>query len=482
MNPTPGLRPLAWALLGIVATILAANRWGVPALVWVAPAPFLVLAARVTGGRGWAWLGLATLIAMTGAIAKIVTPPISPWMMPIFALPMAVGSMVALALWRLSRDRAGPVAALYAWPALTALSDWSGYAHSPLSAWTTSANGLVGDDVLMQVAALGGLGLVGALVAWVPALLATWALRAPGLDLAPHAGLLVAGLVATGLHGAVRLDQGLDTGPTVRVAAVVTDVGIGSGGALPDDATLAANDDALFARSEAAVARGARLIAWNEAASLLHPAGEPALLARGADFARTHGVDLVLAYAVLVSASPLSLRNEYAWFGADGAELQRYAKHHPVPGEPSIRGETPLGALVRPWGTAGGAICFDWDFPSTARGYAALGAGLVVVPSSDWRGIDPLHTEMARVRAIEAGLSVLRPVRDATSAAFDAYGRTRGWMPADDVDGVLVVDLPTRPVPTPYARFGDTPVITCALLVLGGVAAMGWRRRGSPLR
>lgn len=66
-----------------------------------------------------------------------------------------------------------------------------------------------------------------------------------------------------------------------------------------------------------------------------------------------------------------------------------YQKHHPVPGEPSIRGTEPLRVLARPYGRVGGAICYDYDFPALAREHARLGADLVVVPSSDWRGIDP---------------------------------------------------------------------------------------------
>lgn len=125
---------IRWTALGVILTALAANRAGIPALVWVAPTPFLVVAARVTGARGWLGLGAALAVAMGLATAKIVTDPVSPVMVPLFALPMAFAALGSLALWRLARDRAGAVAALYAWPALTALTDWLGYAHSDLSA------------------------------------------------------------------------------------------------------------------------------------------------------------------------------------------------------------------------------------------------------------------------------------------------------------------------------------------------------------
>lgn len=144
----------------------------------------------------------------------------------------------------------------------------------------------------------------------------------------------------------------------------------------------------------------------------------------------------------------------------------------------SIFGTAPLVAHDHPWGRAAGAICYDYDFPAMARAHARLGAGLVVVPASDWRGIDPYHTQLARIGAISGGFSLVRSVRWATSAAFDAYGRTRATMDgfaADDL--VMLATVPVTPVATVYARLGDTPVVTLCLTVL---AAIGWRSRRRP--
>jgi apolipoprotein N-acyltransferase len=75
-------------------------------------------------------------------------------------------------------------------------------------------------------------------------------------------------------------------------------------------------------------------------------------------------------------------------------------------------------------------LCADGS--EEGRWHARQGAELVVLPSSDWRGIDPAHTLMTRVRAIEGGFSLVRSARWAASGAFDARGRVRGWMPATE--------------------------------------------------
>jgi len=115
-----------------------------------------------------------------------------------------------------------------------------------------------------------------------------------------------------------------------------------------------------------------------------------------------------------------------------------------------------------------------------ARDQGKKGAGIAVVPSSDWFGIDPFHTRMTRIRAIEGGFSVIRPVRWATSEAYDAFGRIRGSMPYNEGNRVMIVDIPTYPVKTLYAQWGDWPVTIAGvfiILVLLSLFKMPQRRK-----
>jgi len=114
-----------------------------------------------------------------------------------------------------------------------------------------------------------------------------------------------------------------------------------------------------------------------------------------------HGVRPLNNPRVSEESAPAAGRLRVEEYGVEPeALIAEYGPSVPVPGEPSIRGEGPLRILDRPYGKVGGAICYDYDFPAIAREHARGGADLVVVPSSDWRGIDPVHTFMARVRAV----------------------------------------------------------------------------------
>jgi apolipoprotein N-acyltransferase len=128
-------------------------------------------------------------------------------------------------------------------------------------------------------------------------------------------------------------------------------------------------------------------------------------------------------------------------------------------------------------GRVSGAICYDYDFPRLGLEHAALDVDLVALPSSDWRGIDPIHTEMAAVRAIEGGHSVVRSTRFGLSAGIDPYGRMRGTLSHfDGTERVLVTSLPRHGVRTVYGAIGDMFPISCVVFGLGALL-VAWIRR-----
>ncbi len=465
------LGPRALLLSGALLTVLSANRWSIPELAWVSSAPWLAHAALYRSRRDRAWLALTVFVAITISTAKVISPPIPYAMALAFSPPAALSAMVTLALWSLSVRKLGWARSVLVLAAIATAGDWLTFTGSPLGTWNMAVNTQLDNLALLQSLALGG----PSLLSWLFAVtngVAALALGAPTTvsRRAPLLATMAIVLAAYG-YGLARLEHS-QGGPVLRAAAVRTDVGPSPAG-MPSAHVLARNEDELFARSLTAAQRGAELIVWNEAATIVTPAHEADLLARGRQFAREHRVELVLAYAVLLSQSPVRFDNQYRWFSTDGVEVERYRKHHPVPGEGSIEGTEPLATHAHRYGTAAGAICYDFDFPALGRALAAKGAGVVVVPSSDWAGVDPAHGLVARTRAIEGGFSVVRPVRWATSYGFDAYGRVLAALPARDAtEHVLLVDVHTAPVRTPYARFGDWPVLASLALALFGAAVL----------
>ena len=447
--------PLTLLVSGAVLTFFAFMRFGIGELGWIVFAPLLVFVIRHASAKRHMTLLATLLLAWLATVSKIVTSEI-PWApAPMYAVPIASSYFIALTVAGLAFRRLGPRWGVYTFAATALVLGWIQYSFTGGASWGILAHTQANNLPLIQVVSLTGLGGLTFLVALGSGLAAaawTFGAKAVRADVVVFAALLAAAM----LYGEVRLATP-PPGPPLLVGAVVSPVtheDFYAAASNPDSAR--ARDGELFARSGRAVDRGAAVVVWNEVGTVVSVASEAALVSRGQAFAKDRGVLLMMAYAVVDSTAPLHYRNKYRLYLADGSLGDEYVKRHPVPGDPHDAG----GAHARVASTSGirvtGAICYDYSFPEIARDNASDGADIALVPSSDWRGIDPLHGRMALMNAVAVGLAMVRPVRAATSIASDQYGRLLGSLAWDgNNDGVMVVEVPGRRVPTLYARTGE---------------------------
>lgn len=193
-------------------------------------------------------------------------------------------------------------------------------------------------------------------------------------------------------------------------------------------------------------------------------------------------------------------RNALAHLGPDGALLAIYDKHHLVPfGE-----YTPAGDLLRRIGLRGLAevlpggytpgpgpvtwdlgpalgrvfpmICYEAIFPGYVRQVAERPDWLAHVTNDAWFGTFSgpwQHLALARLRAAEQGLPVLRAANTGISAVIDARGRVLSALPLDTA-GALDAALPPALPPTLYSRTGPWPALALAAIV--ALWPVTWRR------
>ena len=129
------------------------------------------------------------------------------------------------------------------------------------------------------------------------------------------------------------------------------------------------------------------------------------------------------------------------------------------------------------------AICYE-DAYASEQLYALPDATILINVSNDaWFGdsIAPhQHLEIARMRAMEAGRPVVRATNTGLSTFIAANGMLGGAVP-QFIAGSVTEDIMPRQGLTPYARFGNLPVIA---LVLTAIGWFGWRdysRRGKSI-
>lgn len=185
-----------------------------------------------------------------------------------------------------------------------------------------------------------------------------------------------------------------------------------------------------------------------------------------------------------------------------GSERARYDKHHLVPfGEYipfgdlaySWFGITAFAAQVGATYSAGSGpavldlgefgkvlplICYEAVFPREVNSAPERADWMLQITNDAWFGVrtGPFqHFAQARLRAVEQGLPLVRVANTGVTAVVDARGRVIDQLPFGTM-GSLDTRIPGALPPTPYARFGDGPV----LLLLAGLALLALRRRALP--
>jgi apolipoprotein N-acyltransferase len=161
-----------------------------------------------------------------------------------------------------------------------------------------------------------------------------------------------------------------------------------------------------------------------------------------------------------------------------GAVAWAGLKAIPVPGTEaslSARDEGKIRMIETDYGRLSSVICFDMDFPGLLHQAGRLQTDIMLVPSNDWREIDPWHTEMARFRAIEQGFNMVRQTSNGLSLATDTRGRALSRMDHFATgDRVMVAQVPTRGVTTIYSKIGDLFAWLC-IITLPGLIVRGQR-------
>ncbi len=470
--------PWLWLLLGMVLVPAAHLRGGIGLLGWIAPVPFLRYLRLRRGLRARLLLFAALAGAWSLAFLKIADP------FPVAAIPIwGIGLALFQFLPYLAHDtlarRLSPGFATLVFPAGLAIAEWIQHALTPFGSWAATAYTQLDDLPLLQLLSVTGMAGVAFLVGWVSSI--ADAMLADPRALQRTAIIAIVTLVAVHVGGGARLAATSgSTRPTTLVAAVHTDATT-AGLPMPELAETAAWDRALAARTERAAAAGARLVVWPEVATLVRPEHEARWVHDVAALAARADVDVVAGYLVPLSLEPVRYENKYVFARADGTIDHTYHKHHPVPGEPAEPGAGAPQPIATAYGTVSGAICYDYDFPSSGR--ARAGVDIVALPSSDWRAIDPIHTHMAAMRAIESGHSIVRSTRFGLSAGIDPEGRLRGSLShfdrandGDPADGILLVSLPRRGTTTLYAMLGEWFVALLAAGLGTAVATLVRRR------
>jgi len=126
----------------------------------------------------------------------------------------------------------------------------------------------------------------------------------------------------------------------------------------------------------------------------------------------------------------------------------------------------------------GVSICYEDVFAREVNRALPKARFLVNVSNDAWFG-DSLaphqHMQIARMRALETGRTLVRATNTGVSAVADHRGRITARSPQFETD-VLVADVTPRRGTTPYLRIGDAGVLGMLVVAFAAVLVVAHRR------
>jgi apolipoprotein N-acyltransferase len=241
-------------------------------------------------------------------------------------------------------------------------------------------------------------------------------------------------------------------------------------------------EDSLLALTRTEARAGAKIVAWSEALTFILKEDEDRLLAKAKLLCKENKIHLLVTMAAFlpgkVEMGKKFIENKAVLINPEGVVESVLFKNKPVPVvDPSIAGDGIIPVVKTTHGNLATSICYDADFPDLMRQAGKKGADVLLLPSGDWKEIAPYHAQMAMMRGIENGFSLVRPVSGATSVMTDPYGRVRGIKKFDDEGSkVLIAYVPVKGVKTFYPIIGDIVVYMCGIAFIA-LAVFAFRNK-----
>ena len=360
--------------------------------------------------------------------------------------------------------------------------------------WNLTGYAWGASDALVQFASVvgvHGLGLTGLIIAASPATLADVPPASPGLKRwATVTGSIIL-LLAIGIWGQARLMQN----PTAYVSGVNLRL---VQPAIEQKDKWRREFRHIFLEQYLQMSTQGQnqpsLLIWPETAI-------PYFLDRDPEIRRTLG-HILAPGSLLITGVPrthaaprkpgarFEVWNSIQALNAQGGIVATYDKHHLVPFGEYVPLRSVLGLLgierlaagrgdflpgpgpqtmtLPGYPTVGPQICYEAIFPGDVVSKAQRPGWMLNVTNDAWFGVSAgpwQHFAIARMRAIEEGLPLVRSANSGISAIFDPYGRVTGQLGLG-VSGILDGQLPRALKQAPlFARYGNIGLLVLLLFV-----------------
>ncbi len=451
--------------------------------IWISSALLLFLVRKYSTFKGFLFAWLLLSIAWSFQFYGMVPVP------PLFYIAIVlvyglIGSIPYLLDLLLSKNHSSFIQTLI-FPCSWAIIDYLTQ-YTPYGSWGHAAYSQHSQIVMLQSISLFGMSYITFLIGWF-ASISNWAFHHNIEWKKIRKGVAIYGalLVLTFSFGSIRMTFFEPDSETVRIASISSNKiqNLQTDTALLERffANQLTEEDLenisleshnvnmdLIERSIKEAVAGAKIIFWGEANGTTIKQNEVKWFEKASEISKEHNIYLGTSLGTLDPSSKQPLENKIALFDPNGKKTIDYWKAIPVPGgEAAISATkgTEIQSTETPYGKIAAVICFDMDFPQHLS--QASNVDILLVPSNDWKAIDPWHTHMSRFRAIEQGFNMVRHTSLGLSVGVDYTGRVISEMDHyKNKEKILITILPTKGVRTLYSIIGDMFPLLCFVLIV----------------
>jgi len=483
-----------WLLLATSLTLFVVGEWAMPIVAWLIPL-FALRFLRTT--PSWRSVGLFWLLGIPFlhvTLNGIV--PIPGIGFTIFVIILVSFGLIPYLVDRWLTPRLPGLIGTLVFPLIATIFEYAN-AFGEYGTFGSTAYTQFGNLALMQIVSVTGLWGMIFLIMWFASVV-NWAWENEwSWHRVKHGVLgytLIFALVM--LYGTIRLINAGAPAETVRVAAIPLNpdyiatlnenypdlMGKMFANTLSEEEKsllqehFNTSNDSLLQRSQAEAQAGAKIVFWAEANAIVMKENEAAFIERGRTLAQKNDIYLGMAVGVFDSTNEKPLENKIVLIDPSGELSSEYVKAYPVPGgeaEVSVEGTDIIPTLDTPFGRIATVICFDMDHHHHILQTGRANVDILFAPSNDWPAVAKLHMQMSTFRAIENGLTLVRPTSQGISVATDPFGRIIAGLNFYSTNGgALVAHVPAaQNTPTIYARIGDAFAWLCVVALVG---LAGW--------
>ena len=438
------------------------GRWIIPFAAWIFPVFFIHYMRMNTSRKSL--LGVALVSAFVNPIMYYGTMPLPK---PVyFIITVFVMQIMTMCFWMyrklVIRDRSF-LATLY-FPSLWVATEFI-TSLFPKATWNVLAYTQTQNLSLAQLASVTGIWGISFLVTWFAALV-EWAwshdfkwelIRRGAITFASIFGFIY-------LMGFARVNFFSSGSNTVKVASILQARKANQSLNLCKwtDARAIGNysqdvEKNLLEKTKQAAEAGAKFILWQESAGFIPRKEEEEFVRQASVLAANQKINLMMTLWSVPTEYPHQLvENKLVLIDSNGSIHFTYLKSHPAPPEPIVKGQPTIPVFNSGEARIAAAICFDGDFPSFIRQAGKRDIDIFFLPANDWKQITKVHADMAIMRAIENGFSLVRAAGQGISTMNDSRGRTLAMLDFYGTDDqVIIADVPARRSFTLYPVLGD---------------------------